>query len=108
MAKKEKHRWFSDYVVHVCLFAKGCFCHLLSENAGQFEREKQISFSHSLIALINPASYEGERTDETTRFLFLLPTDPPSFFRPQDHRHCGVSYRAVYPKLCMFSHPLLV
>jgi len=66
------------------------------------------NISHSLIALINPASSEGERTDETIRFPFLLPTDPPSFFRPQDHRHCGVSYRVVYPKLCMFSHPLLV
>jgi len=66
------------------------------------------SRSHFLIALINPASSEGERTDETTRFAFLLPTDSPSFFRPQDHCHCGVSYRVVYPKLCMFSHPLLV
>jgi len=64
--------------------------------------------SHFLIAIINPATSEGERTDETTRFPFLLPTDPSSFFRPQDHRHCCVSYRAVYPKLCMFSHPLLV
>ena len=41
------------------------------------------SKSHSLIALINPASSEGERTDETTRFPFLLPTDSPSFFRPK-------------------------
>jgi len=66
------------------------------------------SGSHFLIALINPASSEGERTDETVRFTFLLPTDSPSFFRPHDHHHWGVSYRAVYPKLCMFSHPLLV
>jgi len=27
LAKKEKQRWFSAYVVHVCLFAKGVFCH---------------------------------------------------------------------------------
>ena len=57
------------------------------------------SRSHSLIAPINPASSEGERTDETTRFQFLLPTDLPSFFWPQDHRHCGVSYRCWYETL---------
>jgi len=51
-------------------FCKGFFCHLPFENAGQFEREKQISF---LIALITPAWSEGERTEETTRFVFLLP-----------------------------------
>jgi len=69
VVKKEKHRWFSDYVVHVCLFAKGCFCHFPSENAGQFDRKNR---SHSLIALINPASFGGERTEETARFAFLL------------------------------------
>jgi len=52
VAMKEKTRMFLAYVVYLCLFAKGVFCHLPSENAGQFEREKHISFR---IALITPA-----------------------------------------------------
>jgi len=48
-------------------------CHL--KNAGQFEKQSR---SHFLIALINPACSEGERTEETARFAFLLP-DSRSF-----------------------------
>jgi len=92
VAMKEKSRMVLAYVVYLCLFAKGVFCHLPSENAGQFEREKQISFR---IALITPACSEGERIEETTRFTFLLPSSR-SFstvafvFRPPIHRHVGV------------------
>jgi len=53
------------------------------------------SRSHFLIALINPASSEGERTDETARFSFLLPTDSPSFFKirvPFAHRRSFTVY----------------
>jgi len=87
VAMKEKTRMVLAYVVYLCLFAKGVFCHLSSENAGQFEREKQISF---LIAIITPACSEGERTEETTRFAFLLPPSVPFatfafVFRPPIH-----------------------
>ena len=73
VAMKEKTQLFLAYVVYLCLFAKGVSCHLPSENTGQFERKKQISF---LIALITPVCSEGERTEETTRFAFLLLPSP--------------------------------
>jgi len=102
MTMKEKTRMVLAYVVYLCLFAKGVFCHLPSENTGQFERDKQISFR---IALITPACSEGERTEETARFAFLL---PPScsfstvafVFRPPIHRHVGVLSSVVGMKHC--------
>jgi len=43
------------------------------------------SISHFLIALINPASSEGERTDETARFPFLC----PQCFHPSHKSVCS-------------------
>jgi len=50
-------------------FCKGVFCHFPSENAGQFEREKQISF---LIALITPHALKEREQRKTLRFAFVF------------------------------------
>jgi len=92
VAMKEKTRMVLAYVVYLCLFTKDVFCHLPSENAGQFEREKQISFR---IALITPAYSEGERTEETPRFAFLL---PPS----RSFCHRCVRFPAANPLLKLY------
>jgi len=101
VAMKEKTRMVLAYVVYLCLFPKGVFCHLSSENTGQFEREKHISF---LIVLITPACSEGERIEETVTFSFLLPPSR-SFstvafvFRPPIHcRSFTVCIVGIDPK----------
>ena len=93
MTMKEKTRMVLAYVVYLCLFAKGVFCHLPSENTGQFERDKQISFR---IALITPACSEGERTEETARFAFLLPPSC-SFSTVAFVFHCHLHFPAANP-----------
>ena len=93
VAKKEKHRWFSAYVVHVCLFAKGVFCHLPSEKCRAIWEEKaDLIFSlHSL----NPHALEEREQRKqqdsrsfckihipSARFAFLFPTVAFVFSHP--------------------------
>ena len=63
-------------------FCKGVFCHLPYENAGQFEREKHISF---LIAFITPRALK-ERTEKNSKIRICPPlhsfpaANPPSLW----------------------------
>jgi len=75
---KEKILVFLAYVIYVCLFAKGVFCHLAYENAGQFDREKHISF---LTALITSCALKEREQRKTARFAFRLPPSPSFFGR---------------------------
>ena len=50
-------------------FCKGVFCHFPSENAGQFEREKHISF---LIALITTCALKEREQRKIARFAFVF------------------------------------
>jgi len=54
--------------VYLCLFAKGVFCHLPSENAGQFEREKQISFLIALITSLALKEREQRKQQDSRSF----------------------------------------
>jgi len=85
VAKKEKHRWFSAYVVHVCLFAKGVFCHLSSEKCRAiWEGKADLIFSlHSLTPHALEEREQRKQRDlrsfckihvPSARFAFLFPT----------------------------------
>jgi len=54
------------------------------------------SRSHFLIALINPACSEGQKTEETTRFTFLLPPSR-SFSTVAFLFHCRLCFPAANP-----------
>ena len=99
---KEKFAFILASVVYLCLFARVFFVICLLKMQGNLRgKNRSDSSLHSLPRVCwRRENREKQQDSRRSTVAFVV--------RPSIHRRCGVSYFAVYPKLCMFSHPLLV